>query len=328
MIIVGCGGPPAENNANSYAVPVLVAEVEITDLSWIRSYNGSLAGIRQAEPTARIPETITLLPVAEGEMVRVGDVLVEFDKYGPSSQFRQAEAAYLEVKRNLDKYQRLFEGGAVSERERDFYETQYAISKANYEAARDQVRVKSPIAGIVTDIRVKIGQQASPGQVLAVVAATDTMRLTFDVPFFDARPINKGAPVQIRSELDTTITATGWVQEISESADPVTRTVSVEVLMANPDRLLRPGTYVTGEVLLDRLEQVLTIPTDALVNRGDRRGVFIAADSVAHFVPITEGLTVRERVEIKSGLARGDRVVVFGQQSLQDGTRISIESIE
>ncbi|MFC1475590.1 efflux RND transporter periplasmic adaptor subunit [Candidatus Zixiibacteriota bacterium] len=328
LAILGCGGPPDNNNTNFFAVPVTVAEVEVSDMAWTRSYNGSLAGIRQAEPTAKIPETIIAIPIAEGESVRAGDVLIEFDKYGPSSQVRQAEAAYLDAQRNFEKYQRLFEGGAVSQRDRDFHETQFTISKANYEAARDQVLVKSPINGILTAIHVKIGQQAHPGQVLAVVAAVDTMRLTFDVPYFDARPMKKRAPVQIRSELDTTITATGWIQEISESADPVTRTVSVEVLMTNPDRYLRPGMYVTGEILLDRLEQVLTIPIDALVDRGDTRGVFVAADSLVRFVPITEGLAVGERVQVKSGLTRGDQVVILGKQSLQDSTRISIEAVE
>lgn len=328
IAILGCGGPPAENNANSYAVPVAVSEVQITDLSWTRSYNGTLAGIRQAEPTAKLPETVVAIPVAEGALVGAGDILIEFDKYGPSSQFRQAEAAYLDAQRNFEKYQRLYEGGAVSERERDFQKTQFTIATANYEAARDQVRVKSPIDGLVTDIHVKIGQQAFPGQVLAVIAVVDTMRLTFDVPYFDARPLNKRASVQVRSELDTTITGTGWVQEISESADPVTRTVSVEVLIANSDRSLHPGMYVTGEVLLELRGEAVTIPADALVIRDHSRGVFVAADSLARFVPIIEGLTIGDRLEVKSGLARGDRVVVFGQQSLHDGTPISVESIE
>jgi membrane fusion protein (multidrug efflux system) len=328
VVLYGCSGPAVEENANSYAVPVAVTEAKVTDLVWTRSYSGSLAGIRQAEPTAKIPETVVALRATEGDKVRAGDVLIVFDMYGPTSQVRQVEAAYLDAKRNFEKYQRLFEGGAVSEQERDITETQHKITLANYEAARDQVQIKSPINGILTDIQVKIGQQAMAGQTLAVIAAVDTMRLTLEIPYFDARPMARGAAVNIRSELDTTITGAGWIQKISESANPVTRTVAVDVLIPNPDGLLRPGMYVTGEVVLGRLEQVVTVPVDALVDRGAVRGVFVAVDSLAHFVSVVEGLTVEETTEIKSGLSAGDRVVIFGQQSLQDRTRISIESIE
>ena len=305
--VAGCGGGSSNNNTNTYAIPVAVTAVAVTDLSWVRTYNGSLEGIRQAEPTATLSETITALRVTEGDEVTPGQVIIEFDKYGPSTRLRQAEAAYLDARRNYEKFERLFEGRAVSERERDYAETQYKIAKADYEAARDQVLVKSPIAGIVTDIYVKMGQQARLGQVLT---------------------IERSASVYIRSELDTSITAEGWVQKISESADPATRTVTVDVLAANPQGLLGPGMYVTGEILLERREQILAVPGDALVTRNGQRGVFIARDSVAHFAEIKEGLTVGNLTQVVSGVAEGDLVVVLGQQSLHNGTRISTEITE
>lgn len=325
LALAGCGGKSAQKNTSTFAIPVAVTAAEITDITWVRAYNGSLAGVRQAEPTAKIPETITALAVAEGDEVTTGQVIIEFDKYGSSSRLRQAEAVYLDAERNFEKYERLYQGGAVSERERDYAETQYKIAKADYEAARDQVLIKSPIDGIVTEIYVKAGEQTFLGQVLAIIAAIDTMRLTFDVPYFDARLIRKGAPVNIGSELDTSITAEGWVEEISESADPVTRTVSVKVLMANPGGLLRPGMYVTGEVLLKRHEQVLVVPGEALVRRGGQQGVFVVQDSLAHFSPVETGLSVGEVTQIISGVSAGDLVVTLGQQSLQDGTRVSTE---
>jgi len=325
LVLIGCGGGPGQNNNNTYAVPVATTVAQITDLTWVRAYNGSLEGIRQAEPTAKIPETVAALMVARGDEVTAGQVIIKLDKYGPSSRLRQAEAVYLDAKRNFEKYERLFQGRAVSERERNYAETQYKVARADYEAARDQVLVKSPIDGVVTDIHVKVGQQVHLGQILAVIAATDTMRFSFNVPYFDARPIHKGAPVDLRSELDTSITARGWVKEISESADPVTRTVSIDVLVANLDGTLRPGMYVTGEVLLERREQVLAVPGDALIRRAAQLGVFVVRDSLAYFVPVETGLTVGDLTEITSGVAAGDHVVVLGQQSLQDSTRVGVE---
>ena len=321
-VVFGCSGQSAKNAATAHAVPVAVSVARIGDLTLTRAYNGSLSGVRQAEPTAKVPETVTAVRVAEGEHVTAGQVLIEFDRFGPAAQVRQAEAVYLEAQRNYEKYERLYQGKAVSESERDYAETQFKVAKANYEAARDQVQVKSPISGVVTDIHVKVGQQTYLGQTLAVIADIDTVRLVFDVPYFDARPIKKGAPVYLRSELDTTATAVGWVREIAESADPVTRTVSIEVYVANPRGMLHPGMYVTGEVLLERREGVLVVPREALVSRGGKDGVFVVADSTARFSPVVAGLTVDEQTEIVSGVAAGDQIVVLGQQSLESGMRV------
>lgn len=328
MVLAGCGKEAENKQQDGYGIPVGVTVVQETSLTLKRTYNGSLEGIRQAEPTAKIPETVTAVLVKEGDVIRAGQVLVEFDKYGPSSQVRQSEALYLQAKQDYEKYERLYQGKAVSERDRDYAKTQYDVARATYEAARDQVQVQSPISGTVTDIFVKQGQQANLGQVLAVVAALDTMRFTFDIPYFEARPIKRGMTVYIHSELDTTITGEGWVDKISESADRVTRMVTVEVLVENPDRSLQPGMYVVGEAVLQQISDALTVPRNALVDRDNQRGVFAVADSVAKFIPVEEGLTVGDRIQITSGISSGDRVVVIGQQALEDGMQISVEGTE
>ncbi len=322
--LAGCGGQEQAAEGRR-PVPVTVVPAAPVDVDWTRSYNGTLEGIRQAEPTAKIAETIIKRRVAKGQPVKKDQVLLEFDKYGPTSQYRQAEAAYVEAKRNYEKYANLYEGGAVSEQERDYYQTQFKIAKANYESARDQVEVKSPITGTVTDLYVNVGDQPYIGQVLAVIADTDTMRLHLDIPYFDAQSVAEGMLVIIPSRLDTTITATGWVDELSESADPVTRMVSIEVLVENDERILRPGMYVTGEILLQEYEHVLTVPVEALVNRQGQEGVFVEADSTAHFRPLTLGTTVGDIVVVADGLDIGDRVVVFGQQSLLDGSPVTAQ---
>jgi len=327
-VLAGCGDEAEQKQQESYGIPVGVTVVQETDLTLKRTYNGSLEGIRQAEPTAKIPETVTAVRVKEGDIVHAGQVLVEFDKYGPSSQFRQSEALYLQARQDYEKYERLYQGKAVSERDRDYAKTQYEVTKATYEAARDQVQVQSPIDGTIADVFVKPGQQARQGQVLAVVAAVDTMRFIFEVPYFDARTIKRGMTVFIRSELDPTITGDGWVDKISESADRVTRMVTVEVLVVNPDRTLQPGMYVVGEAVLQQLPDAMTVPRNALVDRHDQRGVFLVADSLAKFVPVEEGLTVGDQTQIISGISPGDRVVVIGQQALEDGMQISVESTE
>jgi RND family efflux transporter MFP subunit len=119
------------------------------------------------------------------------------------------------------------------------------------------------------------------------------------------------------------MTVNGWVDEISASADPESRTVSVEVLAPNPDRRLLPGMFVRTAIELETRTQVVSVLRDALVYRESGLGAYLIRDSVAHFVPVTSGVESGQLVEIVSGLQAGDQVVTLGQNNLQEGTKVN-----
>ena len=321
VIAGGCGGG-APQSLDSERIPVLTTRVERGDLRRLRTYAGSVEGIRQATVYARIAETVVRVHVSEGQKVSAGTTLVSFDESGPGSAIRQARALAEDARRNAEKFQRLFEQGAVSEQERDARQTAYDVASADYESALDRAVVTAPISGIVTEVYTRAGRQLAPGEPLALIAAADTIRVLVDVSVYESGDLAEGQRVTIRSELDTTMVAAGWIDQISVSADADTRTMSLEILAANLDRRFLPGMFVRAEIELETRAQVVTVVRDALVYRESGLGAFVVRDSVAHYVQVDAGIESGDRVEIRTGLSEGDEVVVLGQNNIQEGTKV------
>lgn len=320
-LMSGCGGDQAATTADE-RVPVLVARVARTDMQRVRAYSGTVEGIRQATLYARIPEIVSRVHAEEGARIRSGQPLISFDEAGPNSAVPQARAVAEDAKRNYDKYERLFTQGAVSERERDAVRTAYEVAQADYDAARDRATLNAPISGVVTDIYAKVGRQPGVGEALALVAAIDTARVVLDVSVYESREFQRGQVATVRSELDTTMVLTGWVDQVSTSADPESRTVRVELLVPNPEHRLVPGMFVRAEITLETRAQVVSIPRDALVYRESGMAVFVVRDSIVELLPVTIGIESGAIVEVASGLSGGEEVVILGQHNLQRGTLV------
>jgi membrane fusion protein (multidrug efflux system) len=323
LLLGGCGADADAPSAEDDRIPVLTAVAERADLHRSRTYAGTVEGIRQATVYARLTETIARIHVSEGDRVRAGATIATFDESGPGSSLRQLRAVSQDARRKAEKYQRLFEQGAVSELERDAMQTAYDVAIADYEAARDRAELKSPIAGVVTEVYAREGRQSTIGEPVALVAAFDTIRVLVDISVYESEELAEDQPVLIRSELDTSLAATGRVDEISVSADAVTRMVSVEILADNQNRTFMPGTFVSAEIELEVHAGVVSAPREALVYREGGLGAFVVSDETAHYVPIRIGIESGDRVEIISGLSAGDEVVILGQNNLQDGTKVS-----
>lgn len=322
MAAAGCGAKNTDSLRED-RVPVVVATATRADLQRTRTYTGTVEGIRQATVYARIPETIVKIPLSEGDRVRAGAPIIYFDEEGPGSAVRQLRAVFEDAQRNAEKFDRLFQQGAVSEVERDARRTLLTVARADYESARDRAVLTAPIGGVVTELFARVGRQSGIGEPLAQIASVDTIRILIDASVYEAKELSKGQRVAVRSELDTTVASEGWVAEISAGADPKTRTVSVEVLAENRENRLLPGMFVRASVELENRAQVISVPRDALVYRESGLGAFTVRDSTAHFVQVTAGVESGPLVEVRSGLQDGDQVVVLGQNNLQEGTKVN-----
>jgi len=322
LLFAGCGGGDA-TNLSDRRTPVFTATSVRADLARARAYSGTVEGNRQATVYARLTETVVRLHAKEGDTVRKGTPLVSFDEAGPSSSVRQARALAEDARKVAEKYQRLYEQGAVSEVERDARQTAYDVANADYEAARDRAVVAAPITGVVTEMYARLGRQYNMGDPLALIAAVDTIRVLADVSVYESQDLAEGQRVTVRSQLDTSLSADGWVEEISTSADAESRTVSLEILAANPGHKLLPGLFVEAIVEFERHEQVVAVPRDALVYRQAGLGVFTVKDSTALYVPVTTGIESGALVEVINGLQAGETIVTLGQNNLQSGTRVN-----
>ncbi|UCD94613.1 MAG: hypothetical protein JSU69_00755, partial [Candidatus Zixiibacteriota bacterium] len=153
--LVGCGGnEQTGTDASERTVSVKGEIVTTSNQELKKNFTGTLEGEKHAVLTAKIAEAVEKVMVNEGDYVKADDVLVMLDRMGPTSNYVQASSVFQNAEKNFKKMKYLFEEGAVSESQFDGAKTEYEVAKANFDAARRLVDLRTPVAGMVTSINV------------------------------------------------------------------------------------------------------------------------------------------------------------------------------
>ncbi len=298
-------------------VPVEVTVVVEASFEVRRTFTGNVRGIRSASIRARTADEILEIPVQVGQRVREGDVLVRQSAQTSQASVRQAEAAYEQAHRTVERLRPLRERGAISEQDWDGALTALQVAEANVEAARRAVVLTSPISGIVTDIPATPGSFPGLGDPLVQVSDLSRVQVLLQVSQEQARELARGQEAYLPSQ-----GLRGEVTRIALQADAVSRLVEVELTFPGAATgSILPGTLVQAEVVVGRRESALAVPRVALHNGA----VWVIDDEgVAHHRPVEVGLLGREQAEILEGLQAGERVVSAGASLLSDGIRTRV----
>lgn len=325
LLLIACNG--AEKTAPLVSrVAVKTAPAELSDITVSKSFAGTLEGARQAKIYAMIPERVVDIPLSEGSRVAKGQPVILLDKFGVNSRYHQAQAIYQQAKDNYEKISRLYEQKAVSEQDFKSARTAFEVAQADFNAARESVELTSPIDGVVTDIVVKLGEQAPLGLPLATIAATEKMRMTVYVNSADIGKIDLGQSAQVT--VDGAEPVEARVVEKAQSADPETRLFRVEIEMDNPDGRLKPGMFARCQLILDNLNGVLAVNNSALFSEEGIAKVYVVARDTAFARSIEIGPTDGLKTQVKNGLEPGEQVVVVGKGNLRDRTPVVVSTEE
>ena len=184
--------------------------------------------------------------------------------------------------------------------------------------------VKSTISGIVERVLVKEGAYIVPQNPLVRVMNIDRVEMYVNVPEREISNIRPGLKVKMKLIAYPDRTFTGRVSKLSPVVDPKTGTLEVRILMENPGHLVKPGMFGTAEIIVKKHSNTLIIPVASVLRRNNRDVVFIADGGVARMVTPVFGIQMGERIEVLKGLREGEKVIVIGQQNLNDGDRINI----
>ena len=205
-------------------------------------------------------------------------------------------------------------------------------AKAEYSRAGAMAQyatIRAPFAGVVTKRYANTGSMIQAGissqtQAMPVVrlAQNNVLRLSLPVPVSAVADIRDGQTV------DVNVTSTGRHLEgkIARYADAVqmaTRTMDTEVDVPNADGSLVPGMYAEVHLHLADRPAALSVPLDAVDGLGTSvQQAYVVRDGVVHLVTVKVGLQTPDRLEILSGLQRGDKVVVGRHTGLSDGEKV------
>lgn len=199
----------------------------------------------------------------------------------------------------------------------------------------DYTEIRSLLDGVVTQRLISPGTLVSPGQAILKVAQINPIRVQANVAESDLNRVRVGSLVTVRDRDNRAKAVTARVTSVAPSIDPQTRTGLVEAIVANPDRRLVPGEYVTMEISVGQSRVPLSVPSSAIQTRAALSAtekpasyVWVAeadeADAwTVHPVAVQTGVSNGQRSEIRFGLKPGQRVVTLGARYLSEGDTVT-----
>ncbi|PWS35706.1 efflux RND transporter periplasmic adaptor subunit [Falsiroseomonas bella] len=325
--------PPALTVAVAEAAPRALARSVVGDgsvVAWQELVIGAEAGgLRVAE-----------VPVQEGDTVAEGQLLVRLDDDLLRAARDQAEAAVAEAEATLrlarQELARAAELARTSIATRQTVEQRQATvaqAEARLAAATarreeavarlDQARILAPAPGIVSRRSVLPGNVTVAGQEMIRLIRDGRLELDARVPELELGAIRPGQPVEVRHG-ERSVPAE--VRAVAPTVAPETRLGTVHVALP-PDSGLRPGMFARAEIRPEAATG-LAVPQAALLFREGRPAVMVLQGEHVELRPVTTGHRQDGLVEVTSGLAAGERVVVAGAGFLSDGDRVRVAAGE
>lgn len=191
-------------------------------------------------------------------------------------------------------------------------------------------KVESPISGIVGETMLDKGAVVLPtsgivpGTTLAIVVNMDKMIVKLDIPEVDVPYFKNGLKAKVQADAYPNENFLGEISKVSEIVDTQTRTLPVEITISNDEHRLKSGMFARIKMYAAELKDRLVLPQDALIQELGQNYVFLVEDNTAKKKNVTLGVHDDGNVEITQGVSFGDKIIVFGQQGLKDGTSVEI----
>jgi len=338
----GCGhDEPHQADGNLEPVAVATVEVEVVSDARPIGVRGIVQPTRQSMISSRAMGPVVALRVRAGDTVSKGQTLLEIQPAQSDGQLAQAEGALAQAKaalslsqRNFQRFEALHAENAASDLELDMARMQYeqatgAVAQAKgavqtASSVADESKVRAPFAARVVTTMVEVGDLAAPGRPLVQLESIGGQQIWLAVRESDITRVSKGDEinVEIDSRLDLGVLR-GTVEEIVPSADPATHTFTVKVGLG--DAGIPSGLAGRAVISGDRTDR-LVLPISAVHRRGGLELVVVRADDgTARTRAVTTGGTLEDgRIEVLSGLRRGDSVATNAPGPVADGTPLEV----
>jgi RND family efflux transporter MFP subunit len=322
--------------------------VAVAKLEELRSgppISGTLEARTEARVRAEMGGQVERTFADEGQRVRRGVLLARIDDtavrdayLSAKSALRSAESALQIAQRNAERSSRLAQAGALPER--DLETAQWNATNAEGTLADAQARlalaakqlantlVRAPITGAVSERAVDPGDVVQVGASLFTIVDLSTLRLEATVPVEEIDRLKVGVPVEFSvSGYDRRFS--GRIERINPAVDPATRQVRIYVVIPNAEQALVSGLYAEGRVATDA-RRAVAVPTSAVDRRGNEPVIHRLRGGKVQVVPVRLGVRdeATELVEIHSGVAAGDTVLLGSAQGVAEGAGVRITEEE
>lgn len=310
------------------------AKVEVTSFTDDTQAVGSLKSRQGVTVRPEVSGRITQLNFRDGDRVRKGQLLVQFDDQLQVAQVKQSQAELSIALANHKRNQDLVAQNFISQRSVEESAANLEVARAKLalsQATAARLKIRAPFDGITGIRTVNVGDYLKDGGDIVNIEDITAVFVDFRLPERFQTKVKKGQLAQVDMDALPGRKFTAIIQAIDPLVDANGRSVGVRACIDNRQNQLRPGMFARVNAVFGEREKAKVIPEEAIVPQGGKQYVIKLMDSADKEVKKTQRVEVRVgirrpgRVEILDGLNEGDEVVTAGQQRIQkDGTLVKV----
>ena len=307
------------------AVPVEVAEVTTGEITSYISATANLVAEDQVKVLSEAEGRVEELLVEEGDLVSKGQVLAVLVQDEAKIALSKVELKASNAKAALDRAEDTHQQGLISAEAFDKLKMEYDVARqevAEAEWVLAKTVIRSPFSACVTERFITQGQHLRPGDELFTVADYNPLVARIYLPESDVIELEEGREVHIALAANGKLNFSGRIRQIAPVVDTATGTVKVTVEAVKPPAGVRPGAFVSIGIVREQQPAALLLPRESVIREQSAAHVFVSEDGTAIKKAVELGLEEGDLVEVISGVAEGDNVVVAGQGALDDGQKI------
>ena len=335
IALSGCGTGQASVASNeeieaATPVPVAIAQPTRADVYATYEATATIASDADAPVLSKVGGEVVRLFVEEGDRVEKGDVLAQLDGERLRLEMLSARADLERVRGEYARYTDLAARGLVSDAmfarlrsDLDALEASYELAKLNYGYSE----IRAPISGIVSSREIKLGQNVAISDVVFRITDTSELLAYLQIPQAEIAKFSAGhaATLVVDAMPDNEYFAT--IARISPTIDTRNGTFRATAFIDNQTRELAPGMFARFTISYEKHADALVIPRSALVEEDDRTVVYVVQNGEVRRRVIETGVEADDLVEVLAGLSADEEIVVVGQSSLRDGSKVLASNI-
>jgi len=352
------------DKSNVNAVPVEVATVAKNAVNASYNGTATLIADHEAQVASKATGVLMKVLVEEGMTVHEGQLLAELDNSSATAAVAQAEAQMNKADATFQYAEQSIKKQLISKREYDQANFDMQTQKAALQTARLQLaytRIVAPVSGVIAERSVKVGNLIQVNQNLFRIVGMDPLQAVLNVPERQLGILKAGQVVQLEADALPGKQFTGNILRIAPTVDAASGTFRVTCQFHDKTATLKPGMFGRIDIVYDHRDEAVTIPRSALIEEDGETAVFVvdaapvkvptvdakakdadkakaaAKDSkdtkaivastpgfVAHRKLVQIGYSDGDKVEIRSGVDIGARVITVGRNAVRDGTAVQV----
>ena len=306
-------------------IPVETALPSRSDILARYEATTTIASDADAPVVAKVGGEVVRLLVEEGDRVEEGQVLAELDGERLRLEMLSAKANLDQVRGEYERYTDLAARGLVSEAMFESLKYDLEALEATYKLARlnfEYSKIRAPINGVVSSRDVKLGQSIEASEVAFRITDTSELLAYLAIPQAELAKFSSGQSATLKVDAMPDVTFPATIVRISPTIDMRNGTFRATAFVDNSSGELAPGMFARFSIAYDRHSDALVIPRAALIEEDDQTSVYVVADGAVARRVIEVGIESGELVEVIGGLGIDEEVVVTGQSSLRDGSKV------